>query len=268
MTASFTIDGGSGFLVGARNKDIPFATAVATLGPLQAARTFMTAGLPAKWVTPTDASSGGKLPAGITYFVSITQISTNIEPYCASVPAGVDLRLIYRHEVERGPKIPATQFQNDMASIRDRVRAVNPAVKVVMASAGSMYDDGDEATDGKYIVPGLDGYYLDYYRPGLSEAKPADTDDRLRNWRAVIPAGKPWGFTEFGLCALDTPDPIDQINARRAQLLPQDVAYFQSLPGFEALLYWFTDSTSAGDHNYHFTDTASIAAYRALPRKG
>jgi hypothetical protein len=117
QTLTVTAPVGSGsFLVGARNKDVSFATAQAAVGPLQAARTFMSLGLPAKWAIPTDACTGGKLPAGISYFVSITQIDGNVEPYCASVPAGVDLRLIYKHEVENGKETPA-QFQANMSSL-------------------------------------------------------------------------------------------------------------------------------------------------------
>lgn len=256
----------SGFLLGARNKDVSFADAQAAVGPLQGARTFMSAGLPTKWATPTDAFTGSKLPTGIAYFVSITQITGNVEPYCASVPAGVDLRLIYKHEVENGKETPA-QFQANMAGLLQRVKAVNPSVKVVMASAGQQYDDGDPATDGRYIVPGLDGYYLDFYRPSLQQMRPASTDDRLTNWRMCIPAGKPWGFTEFGLGALDSPDPADQINARRVQVLGQDIAWLKTQPGFDALLYWYTKSSDPTDHNYRFTDPASVAAFKALPRR-
>jgi hypothetical protein len=110
-----------------------------------------------------------------------------------------------------------------------------------MASAGQQYDDGDPCTDGRYIVPGLDGYYIDLYRPSLQQMVPAAQFDRSSTGTRCSRRA-PWGQTELGIGAVDSPDPADQINARRVQLLAQDIAYWSTLPGFDACLYWYTKS--------------------------
>lgn len=243
--------------IGGRAKDSPFSALVAALGPIQDARAFYPATLPAKY----DPSV---VPSGAVPWISVKQADVDVEPYVKSMPSGSFITL--HHEAESDE--PVAAFLAEFDPFADRVHAATSKIKVVHIAGSYAYRNGGPGTAGGYLSKKADVYTIDTYQdtvdPKTGKFIPLRSEPRFQTWYGYVKAtGKPCGVTEYGRGVVTGNTATDLATAKaRIEVLADDYAYLKSIGAITLQDWW----TSGSQGQWRFDDAASQQAWRALAR--
>lgn len=205
-------------------------------------------------------------PDGVVEIASYKTPQSNLASFVKSMRPQ-DL-IAWWHEPE-GPRdgwAPAdyrTQFVQEYKTAHE----ANPDVKFGQISGGYQWRAGNRGAGGGYLPPkgSVDWLGFDTYRTGTDDHVNAIVPLRqLPEFQAWYKKAKtydvPLYITEYGRGVTGVPGAA----AKRAAVLPQDVAYLKQL-GFSGIVVWYSNE-GPNSKSWRFTDEPSLKALRSLAR--
>ena len=255
-------------LVGARAKESSsgatadllagFVHAEADLGPLQVTRAFE-GRLPARHTPVT--------PDGVVEIVSYkSSTAADMASFVASMRPGT--LLAFHHEPE-GPGEYDNGAQFVAAFDVEAAKAKAAGIGLGMISGGYQWRKGKRGADGSFLPDSAAWLGFDTYRDGSNEVGygeivPLTDVDEFQAWYAAVKdRGLPLAVTEYGRGTVGNGE-VASTPDKRAAAITADAPYLAEL-GFFAWVVWYSNFGPDG-RSWRFTDPASLAAMRAVPR--
>jgi hypothetical protein len=251
-------------LVGARSADISFATMNSQIGPVKVTRVFYSGALPAKFAQ-------GNIGSGVKIIVSYKTPSSNTALYVKSIPAGVNVEMVFHHEPEADygstPAVAGATFVKAFDAEATVIHVANPNMRVAFIGGAYQYrgqPGGSMGLGGDFIPDKADDFYLDSYQ--RATIVPAQDDPGVQNFiHELTNKGHLFdGFTEYGRGVIASGATFNTaVATARANVISVDAKYLATLPGVDVWAYWFTTDKASGDQ-WRFTDAASISAWSVV----
>lgn len=228
-----------------------------TMGPLRAERVFYPGALPQSFA----GSKAAKYPANVVVYVSYKKRG-NAAKFARSIPSGRRIRLIYHHEPENDYGGNGAAFVKEFKAEYRAVKKANPKVQMGMAAMTYQYAHGRAGQSGSFLPPAssVDFYAADNYEAKILP-KGLAGDPEFQGWYKLVKnRGKELELTEYGVGATD----LKASGTQRAAVIRRDDAWLTGNGRFGSWLYWYKNGTN---HDWRFTDSASVKAWRAVARK-
>ena len=253
-------------LVGARSADISFAAMNSQIGPVKVTRVFYSGALPAKFAQ-------GSIGSGVKIIVSYKTPSSNTAAYVKSIPAGVNVEMVFHHEPEADygstPAVAGATFVKAFDAEATVIHGANPNTRVAFIGGAYQYRGypGGAMGVGGYFIPNkADDFYLDSYQ--RTKIVPAQNDPGVQNFiQTLTKKGHLFdGFTEYGRGVIASGTTFNAaVATARAKVISLDAKYLATLPGVDVWAYWFTTDKASADQ-WRFTDAASINAWQVVEK--
>ncbi len=192
--------------------------------------------------------------------------NTRLDNFVASMPN--NQILILNHEPENPSKPwaadPLNRYVATQIWFYDRVKAVNPTIKVIQSHMTYQWGSSGSTTGtpANWIVPAnkTDGYGADTYHFSFMNGEavlPSNIGDISTDPQGGFPRwysffrnlGKPLGFCEFAIQSHPSNFPADPDIAddARAVWIADSLDYLKSLGNIDFVMYWNSDNNPDGD---------------------